>query len=75
MILSSSQQGPGHPAAEINTREFNELAAASASRAASAAASFLPGGKICRLARAKAGLTIASQECGLYERLTFQPFR
>jgi hypothetical protein len=75
MILSSGQQGPGHPGAEINTREFNQLAAAPASYAAGVATSFLPGGKICRLAGVKPGLAIASQECGLYERLTFQPLR
>jgi hypothetical protein len=48
MIPPSLQQGPGHPDAEINARQFKGLAAKRESRMAGAAASFLPGGKNCR---------------------------
>jgi hypothetical protein len=69
---SRNETGPGIskdraiPGLKKISLHFNALRRRPASRGDLAAIPFLPGGKICRLQRAKGVSVIASQEYGLY---------
>ena len=67
MNCQSDQQGPGHPLSEINTDNFNVLVNRPVPDTGRSGRFFLPGGKICRRCRGKAGsAAIASRGYGLY---------